>query len=84
MVFILTYIFFLDSSYYYSSNDIPVHNNIAHVGGIDSNVATEQNSRSPLAATRANSLASANSPTESGSACVTKTENIFTHDLNLA
>lgn len=76
--------FFLDSAYYYN-NDITPHgiSNETQLGFVNSNTNTDQSSRSPLAATRANSLASANSPTESGSACL-KTENIFTHDLNLA
>ncbi|XP_072390870.1 uncharacterized protein [Diabrotica undecimpunctata] len=75
----------LNSAYYY--NDITAtginSNEPAQISCINSNANTDQSSRSPLAATRANSLASANSPTESGSACL-KTENIFTHDLNLA
>ncbi|CAG9837694.1 unnamed protein product [Diabrotica balteata] len=75
----------LNSAYYY--NDITANginsNEPAQISCINSNANTDQSSRSPLAATRANSLASANSPTESGSACL-KTENIFTHDLNLA
>ncbi|XP_044269014.1 paired box protein Pax-5 isoform X7 [Tribolium madens] len=69
----------LNSSYYYTNNDAPVNN---HLNCTSSTENAEQNSRSPLAATRANSLASANSPTESGSACL-KAENIYTHDLNL-
>ncbi|KAJ8936672.1 hypothetical protein NQ318_023139 [Aromia moschata] len=75
----------LNSAYYYANNDVPMNNSVGQVnGGVGSSVNAEQSSRSPLAATRANSLASANSPTESGSACL-KTENIFnTHDLNLA
>uniref|UniRef100_A0A6P7FPQ2 Paired box protein Pax-5 isoform X8 n=1 Tax=Diabrotica virgifera virgifera TaxID=50390 RepID=A0A6P7FPQ2_DIAVI len=75
----------LNSAYYY--NDITANginsNEPAQISCVNSNANTDQSSRSPLAATRANSLASANSPTESGSACL-KTENIFTHDLNLA
>ncbi|XP_050312079.1 paired box protein Pax-5 isoform X8 [Anthonomus grandis grandis] len=64
----------LNTAYYYSNgNDL--------VTSTEPNAA-EQSSRSPLAATRANSLASANSPTESGGACL-KTETIFPPDLNL-
>lgn len=77
---------FADSSYYYSNNDIPLNGGpMGQIGIIDLNPSADQNSRSPLAATRANSLASANSPTDSGSACVVaKTENIFNrNDLNL-
>ncbi|XP_060520114.1 paired box protein Pax-5 isoform X2 [Cylas formicarius] len=66
----------LNAAYYYANNDVSTANSVA------GHLSTEQSSRSPLAATRANSLASANSPTESGSACL-KSENIFTHDLNL-
>ncbi|CAH0547811.1 unnamed protein product [Brassicogethes aeneus] len=69
----------LNAPYYYSNNEMQL--NAPHVVGT-STANSEQSSRSPLAATRANSLASANSPTESGSACL-KTENIYTHDLNL-
>ncbi|RZC40692.1 hypothetical protein BDFB_007229, partial [Asbolus verrucosus] len=69
----------LNSPYYYTNNDASVNN---HLNCTSSTENAEQNSRSPLAATRANSLASANSPTESGSACL-KSENIYTHDLNL-
>ncbi|XP_048524913.1 paired box protein Pax-5 isoform X14 [Dendroctonus ponderosae] len=58
------------NSYYYTNNDIAITN------------PDEQTSRSPTAATRANSLAPANSPTESGSACL-KTEAIYPHELNM-
>lgn len=68
----------LNSSYYYANNENQ-SNSLNSLNG--ASTSTDQNSRSPLAATRANSIASANSPTESGSACL-KTE-IFTHDLNL-
>lgn len=71
---------FLDSAYYYANNDASVHNSMASHNG--QNETTEQSSRSPMAATRANSLASANSPTDSGSACL-KTEALFNSDLNL-
>lgn len=60
---------FTDSAYYYC-NELPVNNSTSQVSGQTQNFE-EQNSRSPLAATRANSLASADSPT--GSACL-KTE----------
>ncbi|KAK9752922.1 Paired box domain [Popillia japonica] len=70
----------LNSAYYYTNNDSPITNTVAHISGQCTN--PEQSSRSPLAATRANSLASANSPTESGSACL-KPEIIFNSDLNL-
>ncbi|XP_068908721.1 paired box protein Pax-5 isoform X4 [Tenebrio molitor] len=69
----------LNAPYYYTNNDAPVNN---HLNCPSSSENAEQNSRSPLAATRANSLASANSPTESGSACL-KAETLYTHDLNL-
>ncbi|CAH1975543.1 unnamed protein product [Acanthoscelides obtectus] len=85
----------LTSAYYYNPCDgqlsaVPHHNGSAHqhlVGGATDNTASEleASSRSPVAATRANSLASANSPTESGSACVTKTEGMFNgHELQLS
>nr|CAH7768760.1 unnamed protein product [Callosobruchus chinensis] len=86
----------LTSAYYYSPTDAQLsaashHNGSAHqhlVGvATDGSTASEleASSRSPVAATRANSLASANSPTESGSACVTKTEGMFNgHDLQLS
>ncbi|XP_066256023.1 paired box protein Pax-2a-like isoform X1 [Euwallacea similis] len=66
----------LNSAYYYSNNEVGVSG--AHpVPGSE-----EQSSRSPLAATRANSLASANSPTESGSACL-KSEAVYPTELNM-
>ncbi|XP_076263272.1 paired box protein shaven isoform X3 [Rhynchophorus ferrugineus] len=68
----------LNTAYYYTNNDIASSSHST----VNTGNSTDQNSRSPLAATRANSLASANSPTESGSACL-KTENIFNHELNL-
>ncbi|KAK9885916.1 hypothetical protein WA026_013792 [Henosepilachna vigintioctopunctata] len=68
----------LNTAYFYTNNDLhPQHTSISSMNG----TSAEQSSRSPLAATRANSLASANSPTDSGSACL-KTE-IFNNDLNL-
>ncbi|XP_017783393.1 PREDICTED: paired box protein Pax-2 isoform X2 [Nicrophorus vespilloides] len=72
----------LNSAYYYTNNEVPMNSSVANLNG--SSVATpEENSRSPLAATRANSLASANSPTESGSACLKSEETvIFASDLN--
>lgn len=60
------------ASYYYNNEP----SNPAVQSGDTGTSNAEQSSRSPLAATRANSLASANSPTESGSACL-KTEAIF-------
>lgn len=73
--------FLTDSaSYYYNEN--PSNPAVQQPSDV-STCSAEQSSRSPLAATRANSLASANSPTESGSACL-KTEALFnTTDLNL-
>nr|XP_023011727.1 paired box protein Pax-5 isoform X1 [Leptinotarsa decemlineata] len=70
----------LNTAYYYSNNNLGLQNNGAQICNANTNI--DQSSRSPLSATRANSLASANSPTDSGSACL-KTENIFTHELNL-
>ncbi|KAG5866208.1 hypothetical protein JTB14_021949 [Gonioctena quinquepunctata] len=72
----------LNGAYYYSNNDVGAHNSGLENCGVNPNTNTDQSSRSPLAATRANSLAPANSPTDSGSACL-KTENIFSHGLNL-
>lgn len=76
----VTQIVFTDSAAYYYNDGSP-SNAAAHVAGVSAANA-EQSSRSPLAATRANSLASANSPTESGSACL-KTEVLFNTDLRL-
>lgn len=69
--------------YYYSSEG-PTINDLVQIENNSPNMNNvEQNSRSPVAATRANSLASANSPTESGSACLTQPDNMFnTHDPN--
>lgn len=72
---------FADAPYYYTNNEVPVNNNLNCPASAEN---PEQNSRSPLAATRANSLASANSPTESGSSACLKAETIYNnHDLNL-
>lgn len=76
---------FLDPSYYYGNGEGPIISTVAHVtGSLNNNFINngEQSGRSPMAATRANSLASANSPTESGSACL-KTEVLFSDDLHL-
>ncbi|KAF5281021.1 hypothetical protein FQA39_LY05226 [Lamprigera yunnana] len=67
------------SPYYYSNSEGPILSTVSHIAEPINN---EQTSRSPLAATRANSLASANSPTDSGSACL-KTEVLFNDDMNL-
>ncbi|XP_044766659.1 paired box protein Pax-5 isoform X3 [Coccinella septempunctata] len=69
----------LNSAYFYTNNDL--HSQNPASGALNGSLNAEQSSRSPLAATRANSLASANSPTDSGSACL-KTE-MFSNELNL-
>ncbi|XP_045462851.1 paired box protein Pax-5 isoform X5 [Harmonia axyridis] len=69
----------LNTAYFYTNNDLHTQNPPA--GSMNGSLNAEQSSRSPLAATRANSLASANSPTDSGSACL-KTE-MFSNELNL-
>ncbi|XP_071055317.1 paired box protein Pax-5 isoform X3 [Onthophagus taurus] len=70
----------LNSAYYCAHNENPEIVNGASPIGQCAN--SDQSSRSPLAATRANSLASANSPTGSGSGCL-KVEVIFNSDLNI-
>ncbi|XP_065161483.1 paired box protein Pax-5 isoform X2 [Atheta coriaria] len=70
------------NTYYYTNND-PTIVNTSNSVNTTAAPGSEQSSRSPLAATRANSLASANSPTESGSACQKGEEAvIFNSDLN--
>jgi paired box protein 2 len=64
MIFFLHFFFHLDSSYYYGNESLSQSQNTT-------TAPLNQDIRSPLAATRANSLASAASPT--GSAC-TKAE----------
>lgn len=74
--------FFFADTYYYTNND-PTIVNTSNSVNTTAAPGSEQSSRSPLAATRANSLASANSPTESGSACQKGEEAvIFNSDLN--
>ncbi|XP_025831462.1 paired box protein Pax-2a isoform X2 [Agrilus planipennis] len=72
------------ATYYYTTNENVVNSGPELNGQQPTSASNpEQSSRSPLAATRANSLASANSPTDSGSACL-KSEVLFTTDLDLA
>ncbi|XP_051170053.1 paired box protein Pax-5 isoform X3 [Leptopilina boulardi] len=77
----------LNSSYYYCSGDTLAssHNN-SQQGGCNNNAGSENNtdaaSRSPLAATRASSGASAASPT--GSACTKPDHSTTSTDLYLA
>ncbi|XP_031356388.1 paired box protein Pax-5 isoform X2 [Photinus pyralis] len=65
--------------YYYSNGEGPILSTVSQFADPSNG---EQSSRSPLAATRANSLASANSPTDSGSACL-KIEVLFSDEMNL-